>query len=69
MISAMATSYAIHHVVLPPKLPQQDDRNTEHELALLEIVIRALESLRYHVKHEHVGSITAAIAAVENLRS
>ncbi|RYO29176.1 hypothetical protein AA0111_g6158 [Alternaria arborescens] len=69
MISAMATSYAIHHVVLPPKLPQQDDRNTEHELALLKIVIQALESLRHHVKHEHVGSITAAIATVENLRT
>ena len=69
MISAMATAYAIHHVVLPPKLPQQDDRKTEHEVVLLENVIQALESLRDHVKDEHVGSIAAAIATVKNLRT
>ncbi|KAG9186949.1 hypothetical protein G6011_10057 [Alternaria panax] len=69
MMSALATAYAIHHVVLPPKLPQQDDRDPAHEQVLLEIVIHALESLRRHVKNEHVGSVTAAISTVENLRA
>ncbi|KAL1791853.1 hypothetical protein ACET3X_009604 [Alternaria dauci] len=68
-MSAKATAYAFHHVVLPPKLPQQDDSDTAHDLVLLEIVIQALDSLKGYVKHEHVGSITAAITTVENLRA
>jgi len=69
MVSASATAYTFHHVVLPPKLPQQDDRSNAHELILLEIVTHALESLRRYVKNEHVESVTAAIATVMNLRA
>lgn len=68
MLSATATAYVIHHVVLPPKLPQQDDRSTAHDLVLFEIVVHALKSLKPYVNNEHVESVMAAIATVENLQ-
>ena len=68
MLSAAATAYAFNHIVLPPKLPQQDDRETVYELGLLEIAVHALESLKLNVKHEHIGTITSAIETVNNLR-
>ncbi|KAI4686606.1 uncharacterized protein J4E84_005887 [Alternaria hordeiaustralica] len=69
MVSAAATAYAVNHVVLPPKLPQKDDRNVAHEVALFEIATHALESLKLHVDIEHVGSVIAAKATVDNLRA
>ncbi|EUC50241.1 hypothetical protein COCMIDRAFT_82742 [Bipolaris oryzae ATCC 44560] len=66
---ADTTAYLYHHVVLPPKLPQQDDRSPGNDAALLEAVIQALKTMKAHVKNEHVGPVIAAIAAVENLRS
>ncbi|KAJ5059156.1 hypothetical protein J3E72DRAFT_230989 [Bipolaris maydis] len=66
---ADTTAYLYHHVVLPPKLPQQDDQSTGNDVALLEVVVQALKTLKDHVKIEHVGPVIAAIATVENLRS
>ncbi|KAL6168631.1 hypothetical protein ACJQWK_05012 [Exserohilum turcicum] len=66
--SARAITYQYHHVVLPPKLPQQDDRSASHDLALIKNVIQALKVLKNHVKNEHIGSVDAAIATVENLQ-
>ncbi|XP_014555371.1 hypothetical protein COCVIDRAFT_27710 [Bipolaris victoriae FI3] len=65
---ADTTAYLYHHVVLPPKLPQQDDRSARNDAALLEVVVQALKTLKVHVKNEHVGPVMAAIATVENLR-
>jgi hypothetical protein len=62
------TAYLYHHVVLPPKLPQEDDRSPENDVALFETVTQALKALKIHVKSEHVGPVSAAIATVENLR-
>jgi hypothetical protein len=41
-----ALEYLIHHVVLPPKLPQEDDSDASHEHALLDTTIRALRKFR-----------------------
>ncbi|KAI4946098.1 hypothetical protein J4E91_007541 [Alternaria rosae] len=68
MAAAAATAYAYHHVILPPKLPQQDDRSAAHDLALVDVAIHALESLKPFVSSEHVGSVEVAIATVENFR-
>ena len=35
--------FVYHHVVLPPKLPQGDDADPEHEAALLHLVLDSLE--------------------------
>jgi hypothetical protein len=67
--SAEATAYAYHHVILPPKLPQHDDHSAAQDLALIDIVVHSLESLKHHVSSEHVGSVEAAAATVENLRT
>jgi hypothetical protein len=67
--SAGATAYIFHHLVLPSKLPQEDDHNAAHEQALFEVVIQALENLKCFVNNEHVGPVVAAIATVENLYS
>jgi hypothetical protein len=67
--SAGATAYVFHHVALPPKLPQEDDRDPKHERALIEVVIQALNDLRVHVEKDHVGTVLAATATVENLNA
>ncbi|KAF1968390.1 hypothetical protein BU23DRAFT_514913 [Bimuria novae-zelandiae CBS 107.79] len=41
-----AVLYLIHHVFLPPKLPQRDDHNATHERALLETTTRALKNVQ-----------------------
>jgi len=41
--SLEATLYLIHHIVLPPKLPQADDCEVEYENALLDITIESLQ--------------------------
>jgi hypothetical protein len=67
--SAGATAYIFRHLVLPPKLPQEDDHDAAHEQALFEVVIQAHENLKCFVNNEHVGPVVAAIATVENLYS
>jgi hypothetical protein len=51
----------------PTQLPQEDDYNVEHEKALLELAVRALDSLQRYVNSEHVVTVVAATATVENL--
>ncbi|OJJ65665.1 hypothetical protein ASPBRDRAFT_79678 [Aspergillus brasiliensis CBS 101740] len=41
-LSTRDTIYLLHHVFLPPQLPQEDDYNASHESALLDSVIDAL---------------------------
>ena len=66
--SAAAISYLVHHIVLPPKLPQQDDRHVEHEKCVVELTLCALQDLQGHVKAEQVENVKSAIATIENLR-
>ncbi|USP74172.1 hypothetical protein yc1106_01446 [Curvularia clavata] len=61
------TAYLYHHVVLPPKLPQEDDRNATNDVALLTTATRALKALKGHVKSEYIGLVEAAKATVDNL--
>ncbi|EFQ91702.1 hypothetical protein CFE70_010567 [Pyrenophora teres f. teres 0-1] len=67
-LSAGATAYLYHYVVLPPQLPQKDNHDAAHERSLFEVVIHALVDLKEKVKSGHKNTITSAIATVENLR-
>lgn len=41
--SAGSLQYIIHHVFLPPKLPQKSDAGPDHDRALTKHVLQALE--------------------------
>ncbi|KAF2622185.1 hypothetical protein BU25DRAFT_403259 [Macroventuria anomochaeta] len=66
--SAAATSYLVHHVALPPKLPQADDFDAGHERCLLDTNLNALYALKPFVTSQHDSTVTHAIATIENLR-
>jgi hypothetical protein len=66
--SAAAVSYLVHHVALPPKLPQSDDFTAEHERCLLKTTLRALHDLKASVTSKHQKTATYAIATIENLQ-
>ncbi|PVH99843.1 hypothetical protein DM02DRAFT_710275 [Periconia macrospinosa] len=66
--SPEATAYLIHHVVFPAKLPQENDRNSEHERCLIDITIRSLEDLRSVIEPHYDGPVRTAIASINNLR-
>jgi hypothetical protein len=66
--TAGAAAYLIHHVVLPPKLPQKDDYDASHEHCLIDVVICALQDLQDRVDDQDlVGLLTSAITAITNL--
>ena len=46
MSSSSSLNYVITHVFLPPKLPQEDDRNSNQDSALIEECRAALRSFR-----------------------
>ncbi|KAL5332674.1 hypothetical protein BJX70DRAFT_404369 [Aspergillus crustosus] len=48
-LSLDASLYLLHHVFLPPKLPQRNDYNSSHELTLLNTVIHALHGFKAYV--------------------
>ena len=69
ILTSEATVYLYHHVVLPPKLPQEDDSDVAHEGPLFDMVIRALERLKIMVDKGCMNTIAFAIATVKNLQS
>ncbi|KAF9695776.1 hypothetical protein EKO04_006190 [Ascochyta lentis] len=65
--TAEATSYLVHHIALPPKLPQADDYDAKHERCLLSTTLEALRSLKSSVTSQHEAVVTYAIETIENL--
>ncbi|RDW69108.1 uncharacterized protein DSM5745_08868 [Aspergillus mulundensis] len=63
-----AITYLFHHVFLPPKLPQDDDYNADHDLALLSTVIRALRSFTDHVPSQNAKWIAAMFTMLHRLK-
>jgi hypothetical protein len=61
--------YMFHHVFLPPKLPQEDDYNPEHELALLDSVIQALERFKTYATEQQDVIFAFVIEMVCRLKS
>lgn len=68
VISAGATAYLVHHVVLAPMLPQADDTFNSHDLCLINATVGALKDLKSIVQLQHSSTIDSAIQGVENLR-
>jgi hypothetical protein len=66
--SAKAASYLVHHIVLPPQLPQEDDYDCENERFLLRTTIDALRALKTFVTDENAGALAKAIVTIENLQ-
>jgi hypothetical protein len=66
--SAGATAFLYHHIVLPPKPPQEDDNDATHERSLFEMVIQALQYLRAIADDSYADAVTSAIVMIENLR-
>ena len=54
----LAAKFVHYHVVLPPKLPQGDDTNPEHELALLRFVLSSLDLFQAVLGQEVVHAIS-----------
>jgi hypothetical protein len=64
-----ATRYLIHHVVLPPKLPQDDDYQANHERHLVESALNALHALQDKVQGLEAKDVVASgIMSLEYLR-
>ena len=64
-------NYLIHHVFLPPQLPQEDDYSAEHDTALLRAVIDALEDFRHYVVEEqmkHAESVISMLSITDRVR-
>ncbi|RMZ83548.1 hypothetical protein DV738_g1146, partial [Chaetothyriales sp. CBS 135597] len=66
-LSSSAVSYLIHHIFLPPKLPNQDDSSPENESALLNTTIDALEEFKKWTVDDNNAAVDAVIDMVKGL--
>ena len=63
-----AISYLFHHIFLPPKLPQKDDYDPFHDIALFDQVIEALCQFRGHVSTREADICTTVLTMITRLR-
>ena len=69
--SSGALMYLIHHIFLPPKLPQEDDHDSEYETTLLNITLNALQRFQSSIigdQNDTIGSIIAMITSLISAR-
>ena len=59
--------YIIHHVFLPPQLPQQDDFAPELDDALVDLVASSLQE--FHSLQGNNGTVDAVISMARNFRT
>ncbi|ORY67517.1 uncharacterized protein BCR38DRAFT_407490 [Pseudomassariella vexata] len=64
-ISQDAFMYQVHHIFLPPKLPQKDDFDASHEQELLKNVLSAMETFKGYI--DHSPNFEAAIGMVRTM--
>ncbi|KAJ6191961.1 hypothetical protein J3E72DRAFT_399452 [Bipolaris maydis] len=70
-LSLETTLYLFYHIVLPPKLPQESDWKVEHEDALLDMTVEALQTFGEAVQKEQpkvASHIDLVASAIHNLR-
>ncbi|KAF2726475.1 hypothetical protein EJ04DRAFT_571236 [Polyplosphaeria fusca] len=66
--SPKVIAYLIHHLVLPPKLPQADDFDPDHENILLRTTIQALEEFQAHLSDPiQSQQVQSVLCTVKNL--
>lgn len=68
-MSLESSSYIFHHVFLPPRTPQEDDHNFEHERFLLDTVIEALSRFRNFFPTDQFGIFNEIITMTIRLRA
>ena len=66
-LSHGALMYLIHHMFLPPNVPQEDDFNPEYEMILLDLVAKVLLRFKECLEHDQHDSIEPIIAMVTSL--
>jgi hypothetical protein len=64
-----AIMYLIYHIFLPPKLPHEDDFDSDYETILLDTTIDSLLKFKNCVTHDQSGIIDAVIAMVATLQT
>jgi hypothetical protein len=66
-LSHDAIMYLVHHMFLPPKLPQQDDSHPDHETILLNTTISALREFSQCVTDDHHGAVDSVTDMVSTM--
>ncbi|KAI1137706.1 hypothetical protein F5Y05DRAFT_58721 [Hypoxylon sp. FL0543] len=66
-LSRLDILYIIHHVFLPPQLPQSDDYNVAHEEALLKAVIETLSEFKAYMEDEQIHNIDSVTSSIQSL--
>ena len=61
--------YLIRHMFLPPKLPHEDDFNSENETVMLDTTVEGLLKFKSCVAYDQNGIIDSVIAMVTSLRT
>jgi hypothetical protein len=60
--------YIIHHVFLPPKLPNETDENPKYESFLLEMILDTLDIFKIHFTGDELNIICSVIAMIRRLK-
>ncbi|KAL2888634.1 hypothetical protein HOO65_030135 [Ceratocystis lukuohia] len=64
--------FNIHHVFMPPSLPQADDRNGEHEMGLVRSLQNEVQLFLHYCPNEHcdlISEISSGLEAFEQIHS
>lgn len=67
MADTAKLEYIINHVFLPPKLPQEDDRDSAKSAALAEELVEALRAFRTYSTQQDLPTWTSLARMVENM--
>ena len=62
-------TYLIRHLFLPPKLPHEDDFNSEYETIMLDTTVDGLLKFKSCAPSDQSGIIDSVIAMITSLRT
>ncbi|OJK01293.1 hypothetical protein ASPACDRAFT_51200 [Aspergillus aculeatus ATCC 16872] len=68
-LSTTESRYLLHHVFLPPKLPQEDDYNAVHETVMLDSVIDALARFQDYWQGQESEVVVSVKVMLTRLRA
>lgn len=66
-LSSEMLEYAFHHIFLPPKLPNGDDRSPANESCLIELVRDSLTEFLPKTDASNHDAIKSAVALMKNM--
>lgn len=64
-----AFNYQVHHIFLPPKLPQEDDFTEPRDRGLIDGVLEAMERFKSYLALPEVTQFQKAIDMITTMRS